>query len=148
MIPFLYNFIQISGVNINSNGYSWLTAIITNKRVTFIPIGIQTDYAECKVLLRSEFKNKRDLDIADALISLGFGTAVPPSAQLISEDRQLERYFKQLSSVERKARRQRVGLWLTTLPPPSWPIRIFNKMFDIAVLSMTPPGRKLPQLLR
>lgn len=125
-----------------------MTAIITNKRVTFIPFATHSEYAECKVLLASEFKNKRDLDLADALISLGFATATQPSVQLIAEDQQLERYFKQLSSVEKKARKQRVGLWLTTLPPPSLPVRIFNKIFANAVYSITPQGKKLPQLLR
>lgn len=139
--------VKLAGVDINSNGYSWLQSVTINKKIRFIPITINHDNIECQVLMLSAFPKKPDLDLGDALISLGFAKATPlPRA--LTNDKILTHYYKCLNSTENRAKRKRVGLWLTSLPPPSWPMRLLRNAVGNAITAITPPGKRLPQLVR
>lgn len=119
-----------------------------NKRIKFVPLATTEDHAECHVLMLSEFKHKKHLDLADALLSLGFAKVAIPLSPVLAQDKIFVQYHKCLASAEKKARRDRVGVWLSTIPPPIWPLRMFNKVVHNTMISIMPPGRRLPQLVR
>lgn len=41
--------VQIFGIDLNGNGYSWLQSITLNQKIEFIPIKRHADYVECQV---------------------------------------------------------------------------------------------------
>jgi endonuclease YncB( thermonuclease family) len=105
-IPF-----QLPGIKINANGYSWLQTIVAEKNIKFLPLSNKGDYAaECQVVLLEP--NKRPLDVGKALLSLGFAQSVPIPKEIIPHnDKQLAKYFQQLSSAEKRAKSKRAGVW-------------------------------------
>lgn len=43
--------LQVAGVQINANGYSWLQTVTVNHKVTFLPLSKEKDHVECQVYL-------------------------------------------------------------------------------------------------
>lgn len=81
----------------------------------FIPIKINPDNAECKVVLTYKEKNKRNLDLAQALLSLGLARAtVPPELPITTiADAKIMQYLHSLPSIEKRAKNKRMGMWFT-----------------------------------
>lgn len=47
---FLFS-LQVAGVQISANGYSWLQSVTVNHKVKFLPLSKADDHVECRVLL-------------------------------------------------------------------------------------------------
>lgn len=43
--------LQVAGVQVNANGYSWLQSVTVNQKVKFLPLLKKDDHVECQVLL-------------------------------------------------------------------------------------------------
>ena len=101
---------QISGVKINSNGFSWLNSVLVDKKIEFLPLSNKSSStaAECSVSLIEP--NKKPIDVATALLSLGFAEA-SVTKELNWKDKDLEKYYKQLVAAENRARYKRNGVW-------------------------------------
>uniref|UniRef100_A0A1L8DCZ4 TNase-like domain-containing protein n=1 Tax=Nyssomyia neivai TaxID=330878 RepID=A0A1L8DCZ4_9DIPT len=146
--------VKIAGVSVNHNGLSWLQGVTVEHRVEFIPLFTNADTAECVVfVLPTEYdkqlkKNPRSLDVAEALLSLGFAQTTGIPTEVPVKDKKMRDYYKLLSYVEKKARKNREGVWSTKIPPPVWPLRFLQDSFDRLVISMLPQSRRLPQLVR
>lgn len=139
--------VKIFGVDINSNGYSWLESVTTNHKVQFIPIKTShSDFAECQViLLQNPFKHsKPNIDLAESLISLGFAKTVKQSKDsgavaAASTDAQLKNYLKKLQSAQSKASGR--GL--------PWPLSILMaQIWRLIYVKVLPSKYRLPELVR
>ncbi|XP_055683634.1 uncharacterized protein LOC129790233 [Lutzomyia longipalpis] len=146
--------VKIAGVSVNHNGLSWLQGVTVDRKVEFIPLFRHTDAAECVVFVlpseqeRRLKKNPRSLDVAEALLSLGFAQTTGIPAEVHQSDKKMRDYYKLLSYVEKRAKNKREGIWSTKIPPPVWPLRVLQDSFDRLLISMLPMSRRLPQLVR
>ncbi|XP_059618231.1 uncharacterized protein LOC132262814 [Phlebotomus argentipes] len=146
--------VKLAGVTVNHNGLSWLQGVAVDHKVEFIPLFTHAEAAECVVfVLPSEQekrlkKNPRSLDVAEALLSLGFAQTTGVPAQVPLKDKKMRDYYKLLTYVEKKAKNGRQGVWSTKIPPPIWPLRLLRDSFDKLLLSVLPQSRRLPQLVR
>lgn len=43
--------LQVAGVQINANGYSWLQTVTVDQKVKFLPLVKRDDHVECQVFL-------------------------------------------------------------------------------------------------
>lgn len=154
--PFLP--VKLAGVAINSNGQSWLQSVCVDHRVEFLPLVKHSDHVECLVFLYAD-KTQRELDVAEALLSLGFARtnnlplkAVAPKKDKPTTkdagDKQLEQYYKLLQTVEKSAKRNREGEWNWRLPAQTLPVRLFQRLWKQALFTVLPPSRRLPPLVR
>lgn len=144
MTPVYLNVLQVAGVNIDGNGYSWLQLVVTDKQVKFLPISNTGNECLAKVYLVEH--NKKDLDIGRALVGMGFARAVPLSKD-IDASGNYESYFKQLKSSETKAKRSRSGQWHLTLRE-SWIQWYIRRTIEKIVFRFKPYDKKLPALVR
>lgn len=136
--------VQISGVQIGSNGFSWLTTVLVGQEVEFLPLSRKGNAAECQVFLFNQSKPR--VDIAKALLSVGFAQLETPK---ISEwDKNLLAYYEILAAIETKAKKRRAGVWQSVLPKPSFPIRLLNSITDNIFEAIVPPAKRLPELVR
>ncbi|GAB0088797.1 hypothetical protein DMENIID0001_032610 [Sergentomyia squamirostris] len=146
--------VKISGVSVNHNGLAWLQGVAVDRKVEFIPLAKNADVAECAVfVLPSEQekrlkKNPKPLDVAEALLSLGFAQTAGIPTHLPMKDVKLRDYYILLKYTEKKARRRREGIWAGKIPPPIWPFRFLRESFDRLTVSLLPQNRRLPQLVR
>ncbi|XP_020278465.1 uncharacterized protein LOC109852060 isoform X2 [Pseudomyrmex gracilis] len=114
--------VKISGINVTSNGVSWLQYIVNGKSITFVPIAKENEYLECMVSVRQ--KNQDTLKLGEELVRLGLGTVSQPSAKL--NDKQLLAYNKSLASAQKWAARRRNGYWhFVKQPTVLWKIQMF-----------------------
>lgn len=120
--------------------------LITGKEIRFIPFNINDDECSAKVLLVE--KNKGDLDIGRALVSLGFARAVPFTKKIESniDSASVEKYLKQLRSSEVRAKALRKGLW--SFLPESWLRWKIRTTIEKLVFDMKPLDKKIPALVR
>lgn len=101
--------------------------------------------AEARVFLVEP--NKKPFDVAAALVSLGFAQAVSlPKEINLLQDKKIQKYVKQLTSAELKAKSQRRGQW-HSLPKP-WLAYKIRKQWDHVIYALTPSKRRLPELVR
>lgn len=138
---------KISGIEINSNGYSWLQAIVTSNKVEFIPLSKEGQAAECQVFLIDKDPNKKPIDIAKALLSLGFAR-LEPFPRVIDWDKDFVNYYEALKTVQRKAKNRRAGMWFQTLPEKGLARRLMDNAWGYAISSIIPPAKRLPELVR
>ena len=146
--------VRISGITVNANGYSWLQTILENKKIVFIPISNENEKnAECQILYYDKAFNKerfRKVDIAEALLSLGFARfAEPKLLKELSpvENKELVNYYKKLATIENRAKYNGEGLWANTAPP-IWPVKVLQQYWKSLIFRMTPMSRRLPELVR
>lgn len=123
--------IQVFGVKINGNGYSWLQSVTVNHSVKFIPILRDGDIAVCQVFLLQPKCTKVGsvciilcllylrtlctyfqpaLDLATSLTSLGFAQVVEIPNECVG-DLSLTAYHKNLLKIQNRSKSSRSGLW-------------------------------------
>lgn len=140
--------VKLAGVSINSNGLSWLQSVCVDKRIEFLPLtNKHIDHVECLVFLHDQSADKKELDVAEALLSLGFARTNNLPLK-IAHDKQLEHYYKLLNSVEKQAKKNREGEWNWRLPTPILPIRVWQQLWKQAAYHILPTSRRLPALVR
>lgn len=154
--------VKVAGIDVNANGYSWLQSVVVDRQITFLPVSAgaesgQQDHAECRVFFydrSKDGKSVRRVDVGEALLSLGFArmsVPVPVKAKVASKDpfeRAVEGYLRALARSEREAKDRRVGLWQQSLPPKLWPAKLWQSTWDSLLLKISPPSRRLPELVR
>lgn len=154
--------VKVAGIDVNANGYSWLQSVVVDRQITFLPVGggesgQQQDHAECRVFFydrSKDGKSVRRVDVGEALLSLGFArmsVPVPVKAKVASKDpfeRAVQGYLRALARSEREAKDRRVGLWQQSLPPKLWPAKLWQSTWDGLLLKISPPSRRLPELVR
>ncbi|XP_055525342.1 protein C3orf33 [Wyeomyia smithii] len=151
--------VRVAGIDINANGYSWLQSVVVNRKVTFVPIQVNSGagFAECSVCFQefsADKKRLRQVDVAQALLNLGFAKlAVPavPRTKIVSKDpfeRKVQTYYRTLARSESYAKERRTGLWQQALPPKLWPVKVWQDALDGLVLRMMPKTHRLPELVR
>lgn len=136
--------VQISGVLIGSNGFSWLTSVLAGKEIEFLPLSRDGKAAECQVFLLNQ--NKPSVDIAKALLSVGFAQLETP--KISKMDQNLLSYYEILAAIEKRAKKRRAGIWQSIVPQPSLPIRLFDNAVYSLFAAIVPPARRLPELVR
>lgn len=105
-------------------------------------------------LTRSFLSYQPSIDLAEALISLGFARitdAKETVAILTSADDkvQLKKYYDQLDKIQAKAKRNRRGLWASTVPPAAWPLSVIKSYVSKFFRDKLLPARaRLPELVR
>lgn len=95
--------VDIEGVNISSNGISWLKTIVVGANVDFTLLHKQPDYVSCLV-----YHKKRN--IGKHLVSLGFASVTPYNFSL-EDFKEYTKYYKSLLSEEDMAEKKGAGLW-------------------------------------
>jgi endonuclease YncB( thermonuclease family) len=88
--------------------------VLVNKQVEFVPVATDSAYANVQLVLKDVDMNMKakNLDVAQALLSLGFARAESvPKVVDTEKDKELLRYYKYLLAVEKKAKNRRMGLW-------------------------------------
>lgn len=137
--------VKLAGVSINSNGLSWLQSVCVDKKIEFLPLTKHSDHVECLVFLHEN--TRRELDVAEALLSLGFAHTNNLPLK-IANDKKLEHYYQLLSMVERQAKKNREGEWKWRLPTPALPIRVCQQLWKQTLFHMMPTSKRLPALVR
>ena len=132
----------MAGVQIDGNGYSWLQILATGKEVKFIPVNNSGNECHARVFLVEP--NKKDLDVARALVGLGFAKTAPITQEIDMNN--FSSYHKQLKLSEAKARSLRKGQW-SSLPEP-WIRWYLRTNFEKLVFNLKPLEKKLPPLVR
>lgn len=157
--------VKVAGIDVNANGYSWLQSVVVDRQITFLPVasgsGTGQDHAECRVFFydrSKDGKSVRRVDVGEALLSLGFARMSVPVpvktkavAAAVSKDpfeRAVQGYLRALERSEREAKDRRVGLWQQSLPPKLWPAKLWQSTWDGLLLKISPPSRRLPELVR
>lgn len=154
--------VKVAGIDVNANGYSWLQSVVVDRQITFLPVAAggesgQQDHAECRVFFydrSKDGKSVRKVDVGEALLSLGFArmsVPVPVKTKVVSKDpfeRAVEGYLRALARSEKEAKDRRVGLWQQSLPPKLWPAKLWQSTWDSLLLKISPPSRRLPELVR
>lgn len=138
--------VKLAGVSVNANGFSWLQSVCVNHDVEFLPLTKNPDNVECLVFMH-DAKKKKELDVAEALLSLGFARTNNLPWK-VENDKQLDGYYKLLHIVENKARKNREGEWDWRLPQPIYPIRVWQRLWSKAIHNLVPASRRLPPLVR
>lgn len=136
--------VQISGIQIGSNGFSWLTTVLAGKEIEFLPLTREGRAAECQVFLLNQ--EKPSVDIAKALLSVGFAQLETP--RIAEMDQNLLTYYEILAAIEKKAKKQRAGMWQGLIPQPAFPVRLFDNLVKNLFAAIVPPARRLPELVR
>lgn len=138
--------VKLYGISVNTNGYSWLETIAVNHQIEFRPIASNTETVECQVIMLCPNNKKRRLDLAEALLSLGFGKLTHENKTI--EDPILKRYCQYLEFVEKNAKKNRLGFWSQSLPPIFWPLKKLRESIESIILLVLPSERRLPELVR
>lgn len=137
--------VKLAGVSINANGLSWLQSVCVDKKVQFLPLSKHNDHVECLVFLNENAH--KELDVAEALLSLGFARTNNLPLKL-DNDKKLEHYYKLLNTVEKSAKKNREGEWSWGLPAPVYPVRVWQQLWKQALFNISPTSRRLPPLVR
>lgn len=137
--------VKLVGVTINSNGMSWLQSVCVQKPIEFLPLTKHDNFVECLVFLRD--KPDHELDVAEALLSLGFAHTNNLPIK-VENDKKLEQYYKLLDQVEKAAKSKREGEWQWKIPAPIYPVRVCQKLWNETVYKILPTSRRLPALVR
>jgi hypothetical protein len=95
--------VKLGGVNLSTNGISWLQTLIVGQEVNFTLLQPQHNYVDCIV----EFKNK---NIANTLVSLGFAS-VDTFNNHLENDVLYKKYYQSLLKEENRAERKGAGMW-------------------------------------
>lgn len=151
--------VKVAGIDVNANGYSWLQSVVVDRQITFVPVvGGESgkDFAECRVFFydrSKDGKSSRRVDVGEAQLSLGFArmSVAVPRVIVASKDpfeRAVQGYFRSLSRSESAAKDRRIGLWQQSLPPKLWPAKLWQSTWDGLLLKVSPPSRRLPELVR
>ncbi|BES97427.1 Hypothetical protein NTJ_10241 [Nesidiocoris tenuis] len=112
--------VQIGGVNISSNGVSWLQTILKDENVDFKLTEPRKEAVSCIVYYKNE-------DVAKQLLSIGFASVAPLGESLL-HDKEFLAYYKQLLNLESKAEKRKVGMWWDGKPYSSWADYVFKKL--------------------
>jgi len=137
--------IRVAGVQIDGNGYSWLQILATNRTVKFYPVSNSGTECQAKVILVQP--NKKDIDVARALVGLGFARTAPLTQEIdLKMNPGFVGYHKQLKSSESKARSRRKGLWSSV--PESFVRWYLRTQLEKIVYNLKPLEKKLPPLVR
>ncbi|XP_015591036.1 protein C3orf33 [Cephus cinctus] len=100
--------VKIAGVDVNSNGISWLQTVVNNNEVVFTPLLKDKNWLECTVALLQ--KDQESLQIGRQLVALGFGTVRQLPADLL-KNKEVSSYQKSLLIAQKWAQRRRNGYW-------------------------------------
>lgn len=111
--------------------------------VEFIPFNNKGNECYAKVFLKRE--NKSDLDLAMALVSLGFGRVSIPDIESTVAKSNFAIYQKKLKKSESRAKLLRKGLWANAHEKNIvWFIRLIEKM----LFNLKPHQIKIPAIVR
>ncbi|XP_011342630.2 uncharacterized protein LOC105282392 isoform X2 [Ooceraea biroi] len=119
--------VKLSGVDVTSNGISWLQSIINGNRVTFVPLAKENNYLECIVTMPQH--DQDSLRVGEELVKLGLGTICESRTGV--KDKHVLLYKQSLASAQKWARFSRNGHWHFVKQPTYWwkmQIFIINKM--------------------
>lgn len=137
----------MAGVKIDGNGFIWLQMFATDKTIKFLPLNNSGNECLAKVSLVQP--NKKDLDLGQTLVLMGFALAAPLPKE-IDVGGNIQSYYKQLKSSELKAKKSRRGQWSQLAESwPSWYLRnSLDKMWFHLKANLNTAERKLPGLSR
>lgn len=127
---------------------TWLETFAAgkNKEVKFVPFTNTSDkYVDAQVILFDAQNNDRQVDLAKALLSIGFATTTSlPQTIDLKNDLYVKSYYKELQHKEQIARFFRRGRWANL---PDEPFHIRRKLESLIVALKT-QERKVPPLVR
>lgn len=129
--------VKIAGLNITTNGISWLQTIVNGKEISFVPLAKEKDYVTCMVSMQ---QNQEHLKIGEELVKVGFAMANTDSFKIITEDKDILSYQKCLLNAQKWAQRKRNGHWhFVKHPTLLWRIQqsLSEKMKSILPTSIT-----------
>ncbi|KAI4490334.1 hypothetical protein M0802_010711 [Mischocyttarus mexicanus] len=116
--------IKLAGINITSNGISWLQCLFHEKNVKFLPLNKKKDYLNCIVTFSD--KDQKRINIAEELVKLGFGTISKQEDNLLINESALLSYNKSLIRANKYAQFNRNGYWhFVKEPTIAWKIKIY-----------------------
>ncbi|XP_048261758.1 uncharacterized protein LOC105665719 isoform X2 [Bombus terrestris] len=100
--------IKVAGLDVTTNGISWLQTIVSGKEITFIPLAIEKDYVTCIVSIE---RNKEQIKIGEELAKLGFAIVAKDSPKTLIQDKDIVSYHKCLLKAQKWAQNKRNGHW-------------------------------------
>lgn len=119
--------------------------LLEDEKIEFIPISNRGN--ECYAKVFHTEKNHKTLDVAKALVGLGFAKTIPaPDIKTLKFDESFQRYHAQLRLSEFKARALRRGCW-NQLPEP-WIRNKVRAELEKLLFKLKTPDRKIPALVR
>lgn len=119
--------------------------LLADEKIKFVPVNNTGIECHAKVFLLE--KNQRTIDIAKALVGLGFAKAIPVTdIKSLKIDESFSSYLAQLRLSEFKARSFRRGCW-SQLPEP-WIRYKIRSEWEKLWFRMKPAERKIPVLVR
>ncbi|XP_076383992.1 protein C3orf33 homolog [Megalopta genalis] len=102
--------IKIAGLDITSNGISWLQTVINEKDISFIPLFSTKEYLNCIVTTVLP-QNQEQIKIGEELVKLGFAVVQQDSLKSMTECQEVLTYQKRLLNAQKWAKRKRNGFW-------------------------------------
>lgn len=119
--------------------------ITTGKDIKFVPLNSVGNECLAKVYLVET--TKADLDVARALVGLGFARPMSLDEDIgVEVDSNFKHYQKQLKLSEEKAKQLRKGQWSQL--PESWLRWKVRTSIDKLLFSMKTDAQKIPALIR
>lgn len=94
------------------------------------------------------------IDLAESLISLGFARTSDSKSivvlpEILTKDEQLKKYQQKLDKIQTKAKQNRLGLWLSIVPPSPWPLNVIKAQASKFIFNKVLPTKlRLPELVR
>ena len=106
--------VKIAGLDITTNGISWLQTVIGQREITFIPVTKEKEYLNCIVLLK---QNQEHVKIGEELTKVGFALINKDFPKLTSKDKDVSNYQKCLLKAQKWAQNKRNGYWHFIIRP-------------------------------
>ncbi|XP_076165574.1 protein C3orf33 isoform X2 [Ptiloglossa arizonensis] len=101
--------VKIAGINVTSNGISWLQTIVRGKEINFVPLTKEKEYIDCIVTMSQQ--NQEHIRIGEELVKLGFATVKEDSLKLMLKNKEILNYQKCLLNAQKQAQLKRNGFW-------------------------------------
>ncbi|KAF2901135.1 hypothetical protein ILUMI_05054 [Ignelater luminosus] len=138
--------VKVSGVNVTGHGISWLQAIVAGHEIKFIPVLKEKDWVQCEVLLEQQTHDKklRTINVAESLISVGFGT-ITNIEKPLSVNPAYTKYYNRLKTAEIYALRKKMGIKYYIKPTASILSKIGKTVANKIVSQIQKPPTKLPK---
>lgn len=118
--------------------------LLSDKKIKFVPLNNTGNECHAKVFL---VKDQKTVDIAKALVDLGFAKTVPLSnVSALKLDDSFKRYHSQLRVGEFTAKSFRRGCWHQL--PENYLKYKLRSNWEKLLLKMKPKERRIPALVR
>ncbi|KAH8373006.1 hypothetical protein KR009_010027 [Drosophila setifemur] len=134
--------VKLTGVRVNSNGYSWLQQCLIGREATFLPLnrgGQGQDFVVCQLCLVHPPKGNRLLDVSETLLKLRFARFCQDAAAGVKRN---GKYYQHLQKVERSTTEKEAWLSWAASYPSIW--RRYNELKQC----LLPKEKLLPELVR